>query len=138
MKLPPLAVLIPYSKGTFVFVQTNSQELHRVLDTSHPREILDILEPLPRPRLVAFLGNALWSALAEVLLEQTDLCLIPDPWLRHIPRHLLRHRAEFALQLLEAYFEDPIRLLGAKDPGSISDSTLTERRNSWTTLLKRS
>ena len=75
---------------------------------------------------------------AELLLEQTDLCLIPDPWLKHIPRHQPKRRAEFALQLLEAYLEDPIRLLGAKDPESISNSTLIERTNSWTTLLKRS
>jgi hypothetical protein len=138
MKLPPLAVLIPYSKGIFVYVQTASQELHYVLSTHNRREILEQLDPLPPPRLVAFLGNAPWTALAELLLEQTDLCLIPDPWLKHIPRHQPKRRAEFALQLLEAYLEDPIRLLGAKDPESISNSTLIERTNSWTTLLKRS
>lgn len=116
MKLPPLAVLIPYSMGIFVYVQTDSQDLHCALDASDPRHILEQLELLPQPRLVAFLGNGLWTPLAQVLLEQTDLCLIPDPWLKHIPRNQLRRRAEFALQLLEAYLEDPIHLLGAKGP----------------------
>lgn len=138
MKLPPVAVLIPYSKGTFVYAQTDSQNMHLVLDTPHPREILSQLESLSPPRLVAFLDNTLWIPLAELLLEQTDLCLIPDPWLKHIPRQQPRRRAEFALHLLEAYFEDPIRLLGAKDRGPIPESTLTKRTGSWTTLLKRS
>ena len=118
LPLPPLAVLIPYSKGVFVYVQTASQELHYVLSTHNPREIREQLDPLPPPRLVAFLGNAPWTALAELLLEQIDLCLIPDPWLKHIPTHQPKRRAEFTLQLLEAYFADPIRLLGAKDPQS--------------------
>jgi len=137
VKLPPLAVLIPYSKGILVYVQTASQELYHVLDTAHPREILEQLEPLPQPRLVAFLGQGPWTALAEVLLEQTDLCLIPDPWLEHIPRHQPRRRAEFALQLLEAFLEDPIRLLGAKERPKI-DLQFTQRTSSWTTQLKRS
>lgn len=121
MKLPPLAVLIPYSKGIFVYVQTASQELHCVLRTHNPREVLEQLEPLPPPRLVAFLGNVPWTALAELLLEQTDLCLIPDLWLKHIPPHQPKRRAEFTLQLLEAYFAAPIRLLGAKGPRSTAD-----------------
>ena len=127
MKLPPLAVLIPYSKGIFVYVQTDSQGLHCALDTPYPQEILEQLQPLPSPRLVAFLGNGLWTALADVLLDQTDLCLIPDPWLKHIPHQQPKRRAEFALQILEAYFEEPSRLLGAKSPGSTFDSLLAQR-----------
>lgn len=119
MKLPALAVLIPYSKGVFVYVQTKSENLHHVLDTPNPRKILEAVRSLPPPRLVAWLGALPWTALSELLLEQTDLCLIPDPWLKHIPSHQLQRRADFTRQLLEVYFGDPICLLGIKKPGEL-------------------
>jgi hypothetical protein len=120
-KWPPLAVLIPYSKGVLVYAQTTSKDLRCVLDTSKPREILEGLKPLPP--LVALLGDIPWKELCEVILEHTDLCIVPDPWLKHIPRNQRQRRADFTLQLMKAYFGSPIRLIGVKRPQMIPFST---------------
>lgn len=110
-----LLVLNPYSQGFFVFTKTAAGNLEHRLTTSSPREILHLLGQLPTPRLAVHIGRAYDNFLSQLSLRKTDFCTIPMAWLSHIPLCQVEARAQFAVQLTEAYLNDPIRLFGAKE-----------------------
>ena len=114
MKLPYLAVLIPYSKGLMLFEGTHADNLKLVADSACPQMILHTIRQLPAPRLAIHVGAAYEDFLGGLVFYETDLCVIPHPWMRHIPRFRVPDRAKFAVQLLEAFLAEPIRLFGAK------------------------
>lgn len=115
-KASNLLVLNPYSQGFFVFTKTAAGNLEPQTETRSPREILHLAGKLPRPRLAVYIGRAYDSFLSQLLFQETDLCTIPMAWISHIPLHEVNARAQFAVQLTEAYLSDPIRLFGAKEP----------------------
>jgi hypothetical protein len=115
MKLPNFLVLIPYSRGYQLFIRTGADKPSCVLDSNSPREIFDAVAQLEPPRLVAHVGRAYDHYVANLVLHETDLCIIPEPWLRHLSILQPRERARFAAQLVEAHLTGPIRLYGDKD-----------------------
>ena len=115
MKLPNLLVLIPYSQGYQLFLPTDTDTLRYVLSSNCPREIFDAVAQLETPRLVAHVGRAYDHSLANLVLHETDLCIIPEPWMRHLSILQTHDRGRFAAQLVEAHLIEPIRLYGDKD-----------------------
>ena len=113
MKADNLAVCLPYCKGVAVYIQKAGQDLqHLWNDDFDDWTIHKLSELLPPPRLVIFVGSPCSSEMGVLLLQQTGLCIIPDPWLEHIPLWNTTQRAESSIKLLEAHLNHPIRLLG--------------------------
>lgn len=115
MTLPNFLVLIPYSRGYQLFIPTDADKPRCVLNSNSPREIFDAVAQLEPPRLVAHIGRTYDDYLANLVLYQTDLCIIPEPWMRHLSILQTNDRARFAVQLVEAHLIEPIRLYGEKD-----------------------
>ncbi len=114
MSLPNLLVLIPYSQGIMIYRRAQAEQLHHTESSPVELAVLEALAQLPAPRLVAYLGTGPHRLLGQMLLRETDLCLIPTAWMKHIPLHQPASRARFAVQLIEAFLSEPIRLLGNK------------------------
>ncbi len=112
--MPHLLLLVPYSQGFMIYRRAGSEELQHLLNSPSPYAVLTALHKLPLPRLVVLLDRFPGRLLGELLLRETDLCLIPQAWVKHIPCHQPNQRARFTLQLLEAFLKEPIRLLGNK------------------------
>lgn len=112
MSVDNLAVCLPYSQGISVYVRIAGEKLRLWPETLDEWTLPKITDPLPRPRIVVFVGRAYGSFIGEILLDQTDLCIIPTQWLEHIPCWDRVQRAEFAIRLLEAHLTNPIRLFG--------------------------
>lgn len=115
-KVPNLIILNPYSQGFFVFTKLAEGNLQRLAATNYTREILHTIGQLPEPRLAVHIGRAYGSFLGQIIVQETDLCTIPMAWMSHIPLHRVNARAQFAVQLTEAYLRDPIRLFGVYEP----------------------
>lgn len=110
-----LLVLIPNSRRYQLFRATHTHEPQCLLNSNSAREIFDAVAELETPRLVAHVGRAYDHYLANLVLHEADLCIIPDPWMRHLSNHPIDDRARFAAQLVEAHLIEPIRLYGDKD-----------------------
>ena len=115
MTRPNFLVLIPNSRRYLLFLATHTDKPRYVLGSNNPREIFDAVTELETPRLVAHVGRAYDHYLANLVLHETDLCIIPEPWMRHLSNHPVDDRARFAAQLVEAHLIEPIRLYGDKD-----------------------
>lgn len=115
MTRPNLLVLIPYSRGYQIFIPTETDKLRYVLSSNCPRDIFAAVAQLETPRLVAHVGRTYDRYLANLVLHETDLCIIPEPWMRHLSIPQIHDRARFAVQVVEAHLTEPIRLYGDKD-----------------------
>lgn len=130
MNIENLAVCLPYSQGIHVYIRREGEE--RLLlgpETFNDDAISDIPLLLAQPRLVVLVGQLWGTFLGQILLQDTDLCVIPDRWLEHISYWERLQRAEFAVQLIEAHLSAPIRLYGAKDTESLE--VIREMELSW-------
>ena len=135
MKVENLAVCLPYSQGSHVYVRRAGDE--RLLlcpEDFGDYAISDIPLLLDPPRLVVLVGQMWASFLGQILIQDTDLCVIPGRWLEHIPYWERLQRAEFAVQLVEAHLSAPIRLYGAKDTESLE--VIREAELSWMDRLR--
>ena len=134
MKLENLAVCLPYSQGSQVYVRRAGEEdLLLCPETFDDFAISDVPLLLDPPRLVVLVGQPWASFLGQILIQDTDLCVIPGRWLEHIPYWDRLQRAEFAVQLVHAHLNAPIRLYGAKDRESLE--VIREAESSWWSLL---
>jgi hypothetical protein len=115
--IPNLVILIPYSQGLMVYRHLPDGEVRYVLGAGTPQDALEVVCELPHPRLAAILDDHPYRLLAQLLVRETEICLIPDGWLNHIPIYKPCDRAQFSVQLVEAFLKEPIRLFGAKDTG---------------------
>jgi len=135
MKVDNLAVCLPYSQGSHVYVRRPGEEkLLLCPETFGDYAISDIPLLLDPPRLVVLVGQPWATFLGQVLIQDTDLCVIPGRWLEHIPYWDRLQRAEFAVQLAEAHLSTPIRLYGAKDTESLE--VIRQMERSWWSRLK--
>ena len=136
MKFENLAVCLPYSQGIDVYIRrAGEEELLICPETFDDRAISDIPLTLAQPRLVVLVGKLWGTFLGQILIQNTDLCVIPDRWLEHIPYWEGLQRAEFVIQLIEAHLSAPIRLYGAKDRESLD--VLRQAEISWMEHLLR-
>jgi len=123
-KNPEIVILIPYSQGAMVYHRPRGGDLHRATHTPPSRHaVLDFVRGLPPPRLAVILGRHPCRWLMKLLLQETDLCIIPDRWVRHIPIWRSSDRAHLAMRLTEAFLSEPIQLLGCKN----TETEQTER-----------
>ncbi len=135
MKLDNLAVCLPYSQGSHVYVRRAGEgQLLLCPGAFNDHAISDIPLLLDPPRLVVLVGQMWASFLGQILIQDTDLCVIPSRWLEHIPYWERLQRAEFAVQLVEAHLSTPIRLYGAKDRDRLE--VTREAEISWMERLR--
>ena len=135
MRVENLAVCLPYSQGIDVYIRRAGEEKLLLCPTFNDRAISDIPLTLAQPRLVVLVGQLWGTFLGQILIQETDLCVIPDRWLEHIPYCERLQRAEFAIQLIEAHLDVPIRLYGAKDRKSLD--VIRQAEISWMEHLLR-
>jgi len=118
-KTSELAILIPYSQGAMLYHRPTGGDLRCAADTPPSRHaVLDFVRELPQPRLAVILGRHPGRWLMDLLLQESDLCVIPDRWVQHIPIWKSSDRAQLAMQLTDAFLSEPIRLFGRKNTGS--------------------
>ena len=135
MKVQNLAVCLPYSQGIDVYIRRVGQEkLFLYPETFNDRTVSKIPQPLGQPRLVVLIGRVWGTFLGHMLLQNTDLCVVPECWLVHIPYSERLQRAEFAVQLIEAHISEPIQLFGAKDSKTLE--VVRESERAWWSLVQ--
>lgn len=117
MKTSDLVVLIPYSQGVMVYHRGAGGGLHHANTPPNWHAVLDFVSALPQPRLAAVLDRQPSRCLMDLLLRETDLFIIPDRWVQHIPIWRSSDRAHLAMQITDAFLSEPIRLLGHKNTG---------------------
>lgn len=132
MKVENLAVCLPHSQGIHVYLRRAGEDRLMLCPTFDDCAISDIPLLLAPPRLVVLVGQLWGTFLGQILIQETDLCVIPDRWLEHIPSWERLQQAEFAVHLIEAHLTTPIRQYGAKDPESLEviramENSLIER-----------
>ena len=104
-----LHLLVPFEQHLHLFRRPEHGSLYQLPTAKTFTEALDHFY-YPEPRLLLVLGNAYPQLLPQQRLESSNFCLIPESWLRHIAPHHVTMRAQFAVQLLEAFLFQPIRL----------------------------
>ncbi len=135
MNVDNLAVCLPYSQGSHVYVRRAGEEkLLLCPQAFNDYAISDIPLLLDPPRLVVLVGQMWATFLGQILIQDTDLCVIPGRWLEHIPYWDRLQRAEFAVQLVEAHLCAPIRLYGAKDREGLD--VIREAELPWMVCLR--
>lgn len=117
MSSPDLIVLIPYSQGVMTYHRDHGGELRPAEISPSWHAVFDFVSTFPPPRLVTVLDRQPSRCLMDLLLRETDLCIVPDCWAQHIPIWRASDRAYLAMQLTDAFLSEPIRLLGHKNTG---------------------
>ena len=108
--LEHLVIVVSNRQGIHLHGRKCMQGLRFLKKADCVQSLYDVVRELPLPRLVAFVGGGYHGYLEPLLLaEKTALCIIPGAWVRHIPSIHDTQRARFALQLLEAYVNEPIQ-----------------------------
>jgi hypothetical protein len=119
MKVGNLAVCLPDAQRIHVYLRRAGQEKLMLCPSFDDSGISDIPLLLAQPRLVVLVGQLWESFLGQILIQDTDLCVIPDRWLEHIPSWERLQQVEFAIHLIEAHLSTPIQQYGAKDPETL-------------------
>lgn len=97
------AVLLPCSLGYCLFVRWPRQRLRTCTEILHPSDVGDALRSLGDPLSVVLIGRARADAVSDAVLEIADLFIVPDAWLRRVPRAALSARAELAVRIASAH-----------------------------------
>jgi hypothetical protein len=97
------AVLIPCSLGYCLFVRWPYQRLRTTTDIVHPADVRDMVGALGDPLTVVLVGRRHADAISDAVLHHAELVIVPDAWLRRVPRRALSSRAELAVRLAAAH-----------------------------------
>ena len=102
-------VLLPGQLGGLtLYSRRSSGPLRRVGPVAELTRLLDALHERPPPRVVVLCGRRHFRELADPLLTEDDLYVVPLHWLSAIPRHDIDARATFAVRLVSAHRRAPI------------------------------
>lgn len=113
-----LLVLAPDCYGGLrMYLRRDRGPLLRGPTVAHPREVRDCLLGLPSPRSVVLCGRRFADELSDAFLDLADLFVVPNTWLRHIPRLEPGERAAHAARFAVAHARTPIEhRIGLTDP----------------------
>lgn len=98
-----LAVLIPCPLGYCLFVRWPRQRLRACSSIVHPTDLRDAVRSLGDPLTVVLVGRRDADAVSDAVLDDADLVVVPEAWLRRVPRTALTARAEAAARLATAH-----------------------------------
>lgn len=96
-------VLIPCPLGYILFVRWPHQRLRACSTIVEPSDLTDAVRSLGDPLTVVLIGRRHADAVAHAVLHEAELVIIPDAWLRRIPRRALSARAEVAARIATAH-----------------------------------
>ena len=97
------AVLIPCPLGYCLWVQWPRQRLRACSSIVHPLDLRDTVCSLGDPLTVVLVGRRRADAVSDTVLDAAELVIVPDPWLRRVPRGALSARAELAVRVAAAH-----------------------------------
>lgn len=97
------AVLLPCSLGYCLFVRWPHQRLRSCSEIVHPADVRDTVGALGDPLTVVLVGRRHADPISDAVLHHADLVIVPDAWLRRVPRRAFSTRAELAVRLAAAH-----------------------------------
>jgi hypothetical protein len=95
-------VLIPCPLGYCLFVRWPRQSLRTCTNIVDPVDLRDTVRSLGDPLAVVLVGRRNADAVSDAVLDAAELFIIPDSWLRRVPRRALTSRAELAVRIASA------------------------------------
>lgn len=98
-----VAVLLPTSLGYCLFIRWPRQRLRACTEILDPISLRDTIQSLGDGVTVVLIGRRDADAVAEAVLETADLVVVPEPWLRRVPRSAFTARAEIAARIACAH-----------------------------------
>lgn len=109
-------VLIPCPLGYILFVRWPRQRLRACSTIVAPVDLSEAVCSLGDPLTVVLVGRRHADAVAHAVLDQAELVIIPDAWLRRVPRRALSARAEVAARIATAHRTATIEHRTRHDP----------------------
>ncbi len=103
-----VVVIIPNPLGYCLFVRWPRQRLRACSSILHPSDLQDAVRSLGDPLTVVLVGRRGADAVSEAVLETADLVIVPDAWLKRVPRTALAARAQVAARIACAQRTGPI------------------------------
>lgn len=94
-----VAVLLPCTLGYCLFVRWPRQRLRACSSILHPSDLRDTVRSLGDPLLVVLVGRRGADVVSGAVLDDASLVIVPEAWLRRVPRRALSARAEAAARL---------------------------------------
>lgn len=95
-------VLVPTALGYCLWIQWPRQRLRSCQEIISPPDLADVVRSLGDPVTVVLVGRRHAEAVSNAVLEVADLVIVPEPWLRRVPRRALSTRAELAARIASA------------------------------------
>ena len=102
-------VLLPTPVGYCLFVRWPRQRLRACSTILHPADLRDAVASLGGPLTTVLIGHRDADLVARALLDLGDLIVVPEAWLRRVPRGALSARAEVALRAASAHLAGAVR-----------------------------
>lgn len=97
------AVLLPCPLGYCLFVRWPHQPLRACSTIVGPVDLRDTIRGLGDPVGVVLVGRRRVEEVARAVLDDAELVIVPEAWLRRVPRRALSARAEVALRIAAAH-----------------------------------
>lgn len=98
-----VVVIIPNPLGYCLFVRWPHQRLRACSTILHPSDLQDAVRSLGDRLTVVLVGRRCADAVSEAVLETADLVIVPDAWLKRVPRTALAARAQVAARIASAH-----------------------------------
>lgn len=98
-----LAVLIPCPLGYCLFVRWPRQRLRACSSIVHPADLREAVRSLGDPLTIVLVGRRDADLVSRAVLDDADLVVVPETWLRRVPRTALSARAEVAARVATAH-----------------------------------
>lgn len=95
-------VLVPSALGFCLWIQWPRQRLRTCTEILPLGELGDVVRALGDRVTVVLVGRRHAEAVSNAVLDTADLVIVPDPWLRRVPRRALSARAELAARIAAA------------------------------------
>jgi hypothetical protein len=111
-----LAVLVPCPLGYCLFVRWPRQRLRACSNIVDPADLADALRSLDDPLVVVLVGRRAADAVSDAILNDADLVIVPESWLRRVPKRAITARAEAAARIATAHCAARIEHRHRRDP----------------------
>ena len=111
-----IVVLIPNPLGYCIFVSWPRQRLRACMCVIHPSDLQDTIQSLGDPVTAVLIGRRCADAVSEAVLDTADLIIVPEAWLKRVPRTALAARAQAAARIATAHRAGGVEQRMRRDP----------------------
>ncbi|MBI5367646.1 MAG: hypothetical protein HZA54_11460 [Planctomycetes bacterium] len=102
-------ILAPeYFGGLRMYWRTDRGPLRHGPVLVHPFEVRSCLLNLPAPRTVVLCGRRYADQVSLAVLDDADLFIVPNTWLRHLPPFDCEDRAAHGARVAAAHARAPV------------------------------